>query len=137
MNSQYHPRLCLTYIPGVTNIISTIFKRLWPSVSDLFNFSLSFSYKNSYKIGDILNNKIYFPICRNYELNVDESKSIFNLNELDASNVEKCARRSCKCCDEHMIVVNSSQSYVSSENITVKLPRNNINCECSNLIYLI
>ena len=62
----YIPRLCLTYIPGVTEKIRKIVKSHWSKINDLFDFQLGFSYKNYVKIGEVLSKRQTYPIHLNY-----------------------------------------------------------------------
>ena len=135
--TAYCPRLLLTFIPGVTRIISDIMKRLWHCVSDLFPFHLSMSYRNSCKIEDILTKKVNYPACRNYKIHetgINVTK--FNINEVDSINI-KCDRRSCKSCDEHFVIPDSENTKTSIEVLDISLPNKYLNCESANLIYLV
>ena len=134
---NFCPRLSLTYIPGATRIISAIMKRLWHSVSDLFSFPLSISYKNSLKIDDILTKKVNYPIYRNYKIHENGlSVTNFNINELNNINIS-CDRRSCKSCDEHFVIPDSENTKTSIEVLDISLPNKYLNCESANLIYLV
>lgn len=135
--SKFHPRLSLTYIPGTTNIITSIIKRLWPSVSDLFSFPLSISYKNSHKIDDILTMKVNYPVHLNYKFHGNGLiVNNFNVNEVTNVNIS-CNRRSCKSCDEHFVIPDSASTETSIELLKVLLPNKYLHCECANLIYLV
>ena len=131
------PRLCLTYIPGITDKIVSIVKKHWNQISDLLSFPLSCSFKNSNtKISDILSKKVHYPAKLNYKFVEDTQVDSFDINTIINTNVQ-CPRRSCITCKDHYIQPSTNQHHITVKDLEISLPCNNINCESENLIYLI
>ena len=131
------PRLCLTYIPGVTNRIVVIVKKHWSQMSDLFSFPLSCSFKNcNTKIGDVLSKKVYYPPLLNYKFVEDAQDEKVDINSISNTNVN-CSRRSCITCRDHFIKPDQNQQKITEKGLKNSLPLNNINCETDNIIYFI
>ena len=134
-DKKYVPRLSLTFIPVITEKIVKITKNHWQKISDLFEFPLSVSYKNSITIQNVLEKKCRYPVLLNYSFSEVENK-VLDLDNINNTK-EKCLKRSCKTCDTHLVVPDRLHCDISLGMINLKLPVHLKNCESKNLIYLL
>ena len=137
----YTPRLALTFIPNITYKLKNIVRSHWPKVNDLFQFKLGFSDKNYLTIGDCLSKNKHERDTPYYRQTVDDQNTNFCISR-DTTEVEqKCDRRSCKTCLEHIVAPTSTGSTQRGAKIhingwTLKVPTK-YHCETDNIVYLI
>lgn len=127
------PRLTINYIPEASMTVTRILKRNWNVIADLFKFSVKVGYRNNITIEDVLKGKTKYPRPKqNYSYVKDEVPGqhvVGNLRD------QKCERRSCKTCDEHLTI--PQQPNWTIGRVNCRLPEKNIVCETSNVVYMV
>ena len=71
----------------------------------------------------------------NYSINQLEVNT-FNITSITNSRV-KCNKRSCKTCDEHIVVPSGIDNKIGLCPLKSTLPYGNISCDSKNLIYIL
>ena len=133
--SSYIPRLTLTHIPHITHEIKSIVRNHWSKIDDLFKFQLGFSDRNFLTVEDLLFKKCGYP-RKNQYWRVDSNNEEFRIN--DCISVNKCEKRSCVCCQNHLVKLGDGniENIIHINGWALEISSRDVACSMDNVIYL-